>query len=367
MLTRHLEMRRGAYHDSVVLMAVSRAAADVEGVEAALVAMATDLNLSLLDGMGFSAAEVGEAGPDDLVIAVSAEGDDALQSARAAIEAALAARPRTAGTEGLSPAAPPRTVASAAGRGAHRLALISVPGASAFVEAMDALRAGLHVMVFSDNVPIDQEVALKQEAARRGLLVMGPDCGTAIVGGVGLGFANVVRPGSVGIVGASGTGTQQLCCLLNGADVGVRHALGVGGRDLSEDVGGISTLAALQALDADPAIEVIVVVSKPPAPAVAERVRRAARACTTPVVLALLGRGGGGISPRRRRRCSRCWTAASWPPAAGALDHALRPAGRCTACSRAGRSATRRWSSRRGSWASRSPPTSPWSPTGRCR
>jgi FdrA protein len=145
-------------------------------------------------------------------------------------------------------------------------------------------------MLFSDNVSVDREVVLKAEASRRGLLVMGPDCGTAIVGGVGLGFANVVRPGPVSLVAASGTGAQQVCCLLDHADIGMRHVLGVGGRDLSAQVAAASTLVALDALDADPGTELIVVVSKPPDPAVASTVREAAAACTTPVVLGFVGR-----------------------------------------------------------------------------
>src|SRR6185503_11873532 len=132
------------------------------------------------------------------------------------------------------------------------LVLVSVPGASAAVEAMDALEAGSDVMIFSDNVPLEQEVALKRYAASRELLVMGPDCGTAVVGGLGLGFANVVSPGPVGIVAASGTGCQQLMTLLDHAGVGVSSALGVGGRDLSAEVRGLSTRTALARLDADP-------------------------------------------------------------------------------------------------------------------
>jgi FdrA protein len=154
---------------------------------------------------------------------------------------------------------------------------------------MDALESGLHVMVFSDNVPVEQEIALKDAAARRGLLVMGPDCGTAVVDGVGLGFANVVRPGPIGLVAASGTGAQQLMCLLDGAGLGVRHCLGVGGRDLSAAVAGRSTRQALRMLDAEEGVELIVVVSKPPAAEVAREVEELAATLSTPVQLALLG------------------------------------------------------------------------------
>ena len=166
-----------------------------------------------------------------------------------------------------------------------------MPGEHAFAEAMGALDAGSSVLVFSDNVPLEHEVLLKRTAADRGLLVMGPDCGTAIVGGVGLGFANVVRRGPVGVAAASGTGAQQFTSLLHTAGVGVSHCLGLGGRDLSEAVGGLSARAALAALDADPATEVIVVVSKPPHPAVAADLQEYAATLATPVHLVLLGSG----------------------------------------------------------------------------
>lgn len=288
-----VEVRRGAYHDSVTLMAVSRDVAGLEGVEAALVAMATELNLAALADLGFDRDEAKGAGADDLLVALRAADEAALDAARAAVTAGLSA---PGGGGGAAEAPPPRTVYQAARATAARgrpaaLALVSVPGPHVFPEAMDALRAGLSVMVFSDNVPLEQEVALKTEASRRGLLVMGPDCGTAIVGGVGLGFANATSPGPVGIVAASGTGAQQVSSLLDDAGVGVRAVLGVGGRDLSEAVGGASTLAALAALDADPGSELIIVLSKTPAPEVADRVADAAKACATPVLLAFVGPG----------------------------------------------------------------------------
>lgn len=318
-MRRALEVRAGAYHDSVTLMLVSRTATSIDGVEAALVAMATELNLELLADLGFDAEQVKAASPNDLLVALAAGDDATLERALAAVDSALAEAHRgSPASAGLGAAPPARTVGAAARHAAHDIALISVPGPHAFSEAMDALRAGLHVMVFSDNVPVEQEVALKAEAARRGRLVMGPDCGTAIIGGVGLGFANVVRPGPVGVVAASGTGAQQLCCLLDDAGVGVRAVLGTGGRDLSAEVGGASTLAALGALDADPACEVIAVVSKPPDTGVARRVRDAAAACATPTVLAFVGEAlqvsaTVGTAP----------TAADLTAAAAALQQAL--------------------------------------------
>jgi FdrA protein len=279
-----VELHQGRYHDSVRLMQATRAVGDVAGVGDALIAMATDLNLGLLADMGFDTAEAGECGPNDLVVAIRADDESVLVVAKQVLAESLAARPTSA--EGLD-APQPRTIAT--GAGDANVALISVPGEHAYVEAAEALDTGLHVMIFSDNVSVEHELLLKQAAVERGLLVMGPDCGTSIINGVGLGFANAVLPGPVGIVGASGTGIQELCCLLDDAGVGVRHALGTGSRDLSGQIGARSTLQAMHALDADPAIEVIAVVSKPPAPDVAAEVREAAAVCETPVVIVLMG------------------------------------------------------------------------------
>jgi len=294
----HVEVRAGAYADSVALLQVSRTVAGTPGVEAAQVAMATDLNLEVLAQMGFT---LPATTPDAMVVALRLADADALPAALAAVDAALVRRRSDTTAE----VAPHRTTRAALREHGGDLALVSVPGSGAFLEAMDALDADRDVMVFSDNVPLAQEVALKRTAAERGLLVMGPDCGTAVVGGVGLGFANVVEPGPVGLVAASGTGCQQLLALLDRAGVGVASALGVGGRDLSAEVGGLATLEALRRLDADPAVEVIVLVSKPPAPEVGEAVERAAAALSTPVELALLGPGRADLTQVAERVVAR--------------------------------------------------------------
>ena len=283
----HVELRPGAYADSVTLLQVSRTVQGIAGVTAAQVAMGTTLNLEVLTQMGFAVPP--EATPNDMVLALHLDDAEGLDQALAGVDAALLAVNRPAA--GPRDLAPPRTTATGLRGVTDGIVLVSVPGANAMVEAMDALDAGCDVMVFSDNVPVEQEVELKRVASGRGLLVMGPDCGTAVVDGIGLGFANVVQPGPVGIVAASGTGCQQLLALLDHADVGVTSALGVGGRDLSTAVGGVSTLAALHRLDADPGVELVVMVSKPPAETVAEKVRSRASELSTPVEFALLGPG----------------------------------------------------------------------------
>ena len=279
-----VEVRPGVYRDSVTLMRVSRALTERPGVSVAVVAMATELNVGLARDLGFA---VPPATPGDLLVAVRAGSPAELEDASAELERQLAAREQPGGTPRGE--APPRTTWSAARAFEASLVLVSVPGEHAFAEALDAVEAGLSVMIFSDNVPVEQEILLKDRARARGVLVMGPDCGTAVVGGAGLGFANVLRPGNVGVVAASGTGAQQVTSLLDLAGVGVSHVLGVGGRDLSAEVGGRSAMQALRALDDDPATELIVLVSKPPAPEVARAVRDLDLA--TPVVAALLGPG----------------------------------------------------------------------------
>ncbi|MDN4161488.1 FdrA family protein [Nocardioides abyssi] len=326
MTVEHVEIRPGAYADSVALLQVSRDVAATPGVVAAQVAMATELNLEVLAGMGFT---LPPASPNDMVVALRVDDDSVVPAALAAVDAALAAARKGAAGGGDTTLAAPRTTGSALRRAGGGLALVSVPGASALVEAMDAIDAGSDVMVFSDNVPVEQELAMKRIARDRGLLVMGPDCGTAVVGGVGLGFANTTEPGRVGIVAASGTGCQQVLALLDRAGVGVSAALGVGGRDLSAAIGGISTMTALDRLDADPTIEQVIVVSKPPAAEVAAAVEEYAAGLGTPVRFALLGAGQPDITTQVEGLLADLGVAVpEWPtwgtPAASVGGSALR-------------------------------------------
>src|SRR5579859_3326328 len=283
-------VRRNAYVDSFSLLQVSADVLSLNGVLDAALVMATDLNRAVLHDAGLLVDDASTAGPNDLVIAIRAVDDASASSAVQHAVALLAARRgATAGADSAI-RQNPRSL-----RSAHRadleanLAVISVPGPYAASEARQALADGLHVFLFSDNVALEDERDLKRLAISKDLLVMGPDCGTSILSGVGLGFANVVRRGRVGLVGASGTGLQEVTCLLHQAGEGISHAIGTGGRDLHAAVGGMTTLRALELLRGDPATEVIVVVSKPPEQSVAERVLRAASLTGKPVVACLLG------------------------------------------------------------------------------
>lgn len=298
-MTEHIDVRKGVYYDSVTLLRITQAARSTAGITDAQVAMATELNVDLARGMGFEIPE--GTTPNDLLITLRGDDQDAVDAGIAAFEAAIAeaaAAGRAAGGLGSGPA--PRSVRAAVNaRPDASLVLLSVPGANVLGEAMDAIGQGRHVMVFSDNVPVDDEIVMKDAAARAGVLVMGPDCGTAIVGGVGLGFANVLTEHdgeSVGVIAASGTGAQHLTSLLDDAGVDISHVLGLGGRDLSEKVGGRSALQALAMLGDDPETARIVIVSKPPHPAVAEKVIAAAEALDKPVTMILLGQGQPNIT-----------------------------------------------------------------------
>ena len=289
-------VRKSFYRDSVTLMRVSRDLEAVPGVISATAMMATPANRALLSQAGLLTAEGDQADSTDLVVAVTAESGAAAEAARDAIERALLERATP--TSGAWTGVRPRTLAGALrALPEANLALISVPGMYAGAEAMKALRAGLHVMLFSDNVPVDTEVELKRLALERGRLMMGPDCGTAIVDGVPLGFANAVPRGRIGLAAASGTGLQEVSCVIAREGEGISQALGVGGRDLSDAVGGRMMLRALELLAADASTEVVCVVGKPPGRAVAPRLAEALERLGKPCVVFLAA--SGGARPRR--------------------------------------------------------------------
>jgi FdrA protein len=284
--TKHL-IRPSEYHDSVTLMETARELTQLPGVVDAAVVMATEANKSILREAGMLLPEIEAASANDLVVVVQAESDDVATRALEVAEKHLARRPEAA----VGGAAfQPRSIRGAvrANSGAN-LAVISVAGQYAAAEAWEALRGGLHVLLFSDNVPIEDEIALKRYAAGHGLLMMGADCGTAIINGVALGFANAITHGPVGIVAAAGTGLQEVSTLLAKLGVGITQGIGTGGRDLKEQVGGLMMLAGLEALQSDPETQVLLLISKPPAAAVAERVLEQVQRSDKPTVVCFLG------------------------------------------------------------------------------
>lgn len=288
MSTVQARIFQNSYRDSVELMQIAAEIESLAGIDRAGLVMATPANREVLAAAGLLSEATEAAGPNDLVVAVASRDESA---ATQALEVA-AARLSGPGAEG--PTQTTRTDARTIAEGmaevvAANLALISTPGTYATAEALKALKRGLNVFLFSDNVPVEDEIELKSMARARGLLVMGPDCGTAILDGVPLGFANAVRRGTIGLVGASGTGLQEVSCLIDRYGAGVSQAIGVGGRDLDERVGGTMMLAALERLAVDPETELIVLISKPPSASVAELILAAAGAVGKPVIVNFLG------------------------------------------------------------------------------
>jgi FdrA protein len=275
-------VRRNEYRDSVVLMRISSQLERLEGVRKASAIMATDNNKQLLEDAGLLTEEIRAAGPNDLAVAVDAETEELASRAISALDAMLAEKPKEEAGMVCKTLQAATSIAPDA-----NLVLISVPGPFAAREAMKALRNGNHVFIFSDGVPIEDEVRLKKFAEQKGLLVMGPDCGTAIINGIGIGFSNVVRRGPIGIVGASGTGLQQVSSLVD--EVGVSQAIGTGSADLKEAVGAITARMGLKLLDEDPNTKVVVLISKPPAPKIAKEVLRVVKNMKKPVVVDFIG------------------------------------------------------------------------------
>lgn len=330
-------VRRSFYMDSVALMRMSRLLSDQPGVEQAALMIGSNTNKALMKEAGLFNDDGDQAGPGDLVIAVRAKDVAAAEAALAEAEKRLNEKP-VVGSKGGQPECPKSLDSALKLAPDSNVALISVPGEFAANEARRALSRGLHVMMFSDNVSIADEVALKREALRRGLLMMGPDCGTAIIGGTPLAFANVITRGDIGIVAASGTGLQEVSTLISRNGRGISHAIGVGGRDLKDSVGGLMTLAAIDALDRDPETSQIVLISKPPEAAVAKKVLERVGQSKKPFAICFIGAPGDVALPSNARLSADLRTTAEnalditlgWPgdkPDAAKLAAAV-PAGR---------------------------------------
>jgi succinyl-CoA synthetase alpha subunit len=302
-------VKTGEYHDSVRLMLVARELLSMNGVRDAAVVMATPANKSILAGAGMLSEQVEAATPNDLVIVVSGESasllDEALRQANILLEQ------KAAPVEGGITR--PKTIRGAmASHPSINVAVISVAGRYAADEAWEALHRGLHVLLFSDNVSLEDEIALKRYARERGLLLMGPGAGTTILNNVALGFANALPPGPVGIVSAAGTGLQEVSCALARHGVGISQGLGIGGRDLSVEVGGVMMLESMKALQSDDNTQVIVLISKPPAGRVVSAVLDQVTASDKPSVVCFLGQDGEAITGKPNVLPARTLQEAVW-------------------------------------------------------
>jgi len=263
-------VQHNSYADSVALMRLSDKISGSPGIKEAAIMIGTPANKEILANANLLGGDGQSAGPGDIILAVRAVDQNTANRVIAGWESELNKK-----AEGLSATEiwRPKTIRGAFEQQSDAsMAIISVPGPFAIAEARKALTRNLNVLIFSDNVAIDEERAIKEEAKSRDLIVMGPDCGTAIIQGKMLGFANSVPNGKIGIVGASGTGIQEVSCLLAHMGHGISHAIGVGGRDLTEQVGGISTLTAIDLLEKDPQTDHVIIISKPPSEKVCSKI-----------------------------------------------------------------------------------------------
>ena len=286
-------IKKNTYLDSVSLMSISTKANTIDGIDQAFVAMATEMNKGVLENLDLLTPELRNAASGDLmIVTVTGETVD-VDEKIAEIEALLVRKaPTGPGADIVH-----RTIAAAVEADPEaNLAVIAVNGAYAAREARKALENDLHVMLFSDNVTVDDEIALKALARSKGLLMMGPDCGTAIINGTALCFANAVRRGSIGIIAASGTGSQEVSVRIHALGGGVSQLVGTGGRDLSAEVGGVMMIDAVRALAADDNTAAIVLVSKPPAPEVEKTVLAEVAAAGKPVVVYFIGGSQEAVS-----------------------------------------------------------------------
>ncbi len=277
-------IRKNQYYDSVFLMGVNKRLSESPGVQQTAVLMGGENNRRLLADIGIHDAQIDAAQPSDLIVAVIADSPEIVHAVLGELDEALNA---VAGTTALSSLRSLHDGLAQQPNG--NLVVLSIPGQHVAREARQALTAGLNVFIFSSNVSLEDELALKQLAAEKGLLVMGPDCGTSLIGGVGIGFANVVRRGPIGVIGASGTGLQEFTSQVHNAGLGISHAIGTGSHDLSDHIGGLTTYAALDALEADPDTQVIALVYKPPSSRTLARLLERLRRSHKPVVGCFLG------------------------------------------------------------------------------
>jgi FdrA protein len=287
-----LETVKGAYYDSVTLMLVAKELDKLDGVSSSSLSMGTDANYRIMEGGGFDLSGV-DASPADLIIGVRGADPAVLAEAIAAAKEYLS-NPPWKKDSGLSDYRPKSLGGAVSVLPEANLAIISVAGRYAGDLAAECIEGGKNVMIFSDNVPLEKEIDLKRRAAERGLLVMGPDCGTVVIRGKALGMANAVPAGPVGIVAAAGTGLQEVHVQLGRRGVGTMHAIGVGGRDVKSDVGGLMTLLAMEALARDDEIEALLVVGKPPAADVERKILDLAKRAGKPVVFGFVGGAAKG-------------------------------------------------------------------------
>ncbi len=300
-------IRKNQYYDSVFLMGINKKLSDNPGVSQTAVLMGTEKNKELLLDIGFAANEIAAAGANDLIVGIIGETKSIVDTLLADLDQLFNAE-----------------IGEITHKKWHRfeegleyqpdsnLAVISIPGEFVYREALKALEAGLHVFIFSSNVPLEDEKALKEIGVEKGLLVMGPDCGTSLIAGRGIGFANAVRKGSIGVIGASGTGLQEFTCQIHNIGLGISHAIGTGTNDVSDEIGGVTSLLAVDALEADPSTEVIAFITKPPDKNFQKALIKRLKECSKPAVCCFLGAKSSSEQSNKLKFVSTIDDAVAW-------------------------------------------------------
>ncbi len=277
-------IRKNQYFDSLFLMGINKRLLDQPGVQQTAVLMGSENNKKLFSDIGITDTQINAALANDLIVGVVADTQQTVQKVLGMLDQFLTVTDEKGSVESI------RTLQEALEqKPSANLSVISVPGEYAAREAQKSLDAGLNVFLFSDNVSIEDELNLKQHASTLGLLVMGPDCGTSIIGGKGIGFANSIRRGNIGVIGAAGTGLQEFTSLVHNAGGGISHAIGTGSHDLSDTIGGITTFTALDALEHDPQTSIIAIVSKPPGLHTLGKLDKRLMESTKPIVACIIG------------------------------------------------------------------------------
>lgn len=283
----HNVIKENAYFDSVTLMLFSSKLNVIEGIEEAAVMMGTDHNIDLMLNSNVLSEEIAKkVTSNDLVVGIRANSQEVIDEAIRVLDEQFENKNKSVSKSEVVV----KSVHSAVNSNADlNFAIVSTPGRFAKKEVLNCLKNDMNVLLFSDNVSLEDENQLKDLAVEKELLMMGPDCGTAIINGVALGFANVVKRGNIGLVAASGTGLQEVTVLVDVLGGGISQAIGTGGRDLKESVGGKMALMGLDALNNDPTTDVIGIISKPPSASVMKKIIDKVSSFDKPVVACFLG------------------------------------------------------------------------------
>ena len=148
-------------------------------------------------------------------------------------------------------------------------AVVSVPPAFAADAALEAIEAGVPlVVIVTERIPRKQVAQVMEVAQRHGTRVIGPNClgiispGKSRVGGLGGQAESCKRafaPGKIGVMSRSGGMTVEIANSLSEAGLGISTAVSIGG----DPIIGSSYAELMPLFDADSETEAIAIYSEP--------------------------------------------------------------------------------------------------------